>query len=199
MFRNSLLVMVLCIAVVSLIWLGCAQKSPEELYTMATEAHQAGQINKALKNYQKIADKYPDSELAFKAAFMGSHLSSDTTQKEMAAADEAYQEYFFNEAQRIQQEASKEAELSSQNVEFEKAVNLYQKFLQEYPQSIHAYKAQFMIGFIYNETLQDTAKARQAFRKVLKDYPENDLTDDARWMMDNLDKGPEEIITGEDK
>ena len=199
MSRNTLLISILSIAIVSFIWLGCAQKSPEELYTVATEAHQAGQFDKALKNYQKLADTYPQSEHAFKAAFMGSYLSSDTTVKDVAAADKAYQEYFFNEAQRIQQEASQKADTTEQNEEFGKAINLYQKFLQEYPQSVHAYKAQFMIGFIYNETMKDTTKARQAFQKVLTDYSENDLTDDARWMIENLDRGPEEVITGEEE
>ena len=56
-----------------------------------------------------------------------------------------------------------------------------------------------MIGFIYNESLKDTTKARTAFGKVINNYPQNDLTDDATWMIENLNKGPEEIITGDDK
>ena len=187
MSRNYVSRSVFLLFFMGVIWSGCAQKSPEELFMLATTAHEAGHIDNALKNYRKITEKYPDSKYTFKAQFMTSHLSSDTTDKDFSESQLAYQEYFFNEAQQLQIDG-----------EFEEAVKYYQKFLDEYPDNEkYAYKAQFMIGFIYNESLRDTAKARQAFQKVLTDYPENDLTDDAKWMIENLDKGPEEIIMGE--
>ena len=189
MFRSSLLPTAVFFCFLFLVIGGCAQKSPEELYAIATEAHEAGQIDKALNNFEKIAEQYPDSRYAFKAQFMTSYLSSDTTEKDMASTDLAYQEYFFNEAQQLQIDGK-----------FEEAVEYYQKFLKEYPTNEeYAYKAQFMIGFIYNESLKDTAMARLAFKKVLTDYPENDLSDDARWMIDNLNRGPEEVIMEEEK
>jgi len=188
MLRNSLYIGLSCIIVIALFCSGCAQKTPEELYTLATEAHHAGQTSKALKNYQKIVDKCPDNAHAFKAGFMASHLASDTTDKSVAASDKAYQQYFFNEAQQLQVDGK-----------FDTAVTFYEKFLTEYPDNEHAYKAQFMIGFIFNESLKDTTKARAAFGKVINNYPQNDLTDDATWMIENLNKGPEEIITGDDK
>ncbi|UCE18294.1 MAG: tetratricopeptide repeat protein [Gemmatimonadota bacterium] len=188
MSRNTCFIVAILL-LLPLVWSGCAQKTPEELHATATEAHEAGEIDKAVKNYQKLVEKYPDSELTLKARFMSSYLSSDTTEKDVSAADLAYQEHFFNEAQQLQIDGK-----------FEEAVTYYQKFLAEYPENEkYAYKAQFMIGFIYNESLKDTAMARQAFKKVLADYPENDLSDDARWMIENLDKGPEDIITGEDR
>ena len=189
MCRNFLVTQAILFFCILFVLAGCAQKTPEELFALATEAHEAGQMNKALKNFEKIAEKYPESKYAFKAQFMTSYLSSDTTDKDVTATELAYQEYFFNEAQQLQIDAK-----------FDEAVTYYQKFLDEYPDNEkYAYKAQFMIGFIYNESLKDTAKAHEAFEKVLSDYPENDLSDDARWMIDNLDKGPEEIITGENK
>ena len=188
MHRHALLMSILCLAVASLIWLGCAQKSAEELYTLATEAQQAGQVQKALKHYENLSKTYPDSEHAFKAGFMVSYLSADTTDKAMASVERAYQEYFFNQAQQLQVDGK-----------FGEAVTFYEKFLKEYPASPHAYKAQFMIGFIYNESLKDTTKARLAFEKVIRNYPENDLSDDAKWMIENLNRGPDEIIMGEGK
>lgn len=185
--RTSLLASVILFCLL-LVFGGCAQKSPEELFSMATEAHKAEQIEKAFKSYEKIAEKYPDSKYAFKARFMTAHLSEDTTVKDISSSEEAYQEYFFNEAQQLQVDEK-----------FKEAVTFYQKFLEEFPNNKYAYKAQFMIGFIYSESMPDTAKARQAFQEVISDYPENDLTDDAKWMIENLNRGPEEIITGEGK
>ena len=53
MFRiTSFIVATLLFLSLSL-WVGCAQKSPEELQTMATEAHQAGEIDKAFGLFDK--------------------------------------------------------------------------------------------------------------------------------------------------
>jgi len=186
MTRTSLFICTLLLICYVMLCVGCAQKSPEELYALAAEAHEAGQIDNAIKYYKKIADRYPDSRFAFKSQFMTSHLTADTTVKDISSSEEAYQEYFFNEAQQLQVDQK-----------FEEAVTYYRKFLEEYPDSKYAYKAQFMIGFVYAEEMKDTASARKAFQKVITDYEENDLTDDAKWMIENLDKGPEEIITGE--
>jgi outer membrane protein assembly factor BamD (BamD/ComL family) len=167
---------------------GCAPKSADELFAKATKALESGQIDSALKLYTQLTDKFPDSPLSFKAKFMSSFLSADSTQKSLSSAEEAYQEYFFNQAQQLQIDGK-----------FEEAVTYYEKFLKEFPASKHAYKAQFMIGFIYNESLKDATRARQAFQKVISAYPNNDLTDDAQWMMENLDKGPEDVIIGQGK
>lgn len=188
MFRKMIFADVVIAFCLMVILAGCAPKSADELFSKATMALESGQIDTALKLYNQLTEKFPDSPLAFKAKFMGSFLSDDATQKSLSSAEEAYQEYFFNQAQQFQIDGK-----------FEEAVRYYEKFLTEFPASKHAYKAQFMIGFIYNESLKNTAKARQAFQKVISGYPENDLTDDAQWMMENLDKGPEDVIIGQGK
>ncbi len=68
------------------------------------------------------------------------------------------------------------------------ALKYYQQILKEYPQSSNNYKAQFMIGYVYSEQLNDTLKAKEAYRKVIEQYPNCDLVESARWMMENAGK-----------
>ena len=76
----------------------------------------------------------------------------------------------------------------------EEAIARYQDLLKRYPQSEHAYKAQFMIGFIYSEDLHDYAMARKAFEKLLEKYPDCDLAPSAKWMLENMGKPLESVF-----
>ncbi|KPJ52489.1 hypothetical protein AMJ39_07740 [candidate division TA06 bacterium DG_24] len=68
----------------------------------------------------------------------------------------------------------------------EEAINYYREVMNRFPDHREAYKAQFMIGFVYSEMLTDYDKAKVAFQVVIDRYPECDLADDARWMIDNM-------------
>ncbi len=75
----------------------------------------------------------------------------------------------------------------------QEAVAKYEQLLNQYPQSDLCYKAQFMIGFIYSEMLQDYSKAKQAYQKVIENYPDCNLVSSAKWMLENMEKKPEEL------
>ncbi|OGS36925.1 MAG: hypothetical protein A2293_11940 [Elusimicrobia bacterium RIFOXYB2_FULL_49_7] len=90
---------------------------------------------------------------------------------------------------------------------FQKAINEYKKFMRLYPDSKDKYKAQFMIGFVYSEHLNDKEKAIAAYQAVVDNYPcpagKNDvppcdLTDDAQFMIENLKSGKEFSIPEDD-
>lgn len=65
-------------------------------------------------------------------------------------------------------------------------IALYQRVLDEFPRDKRNYEAQFMIGFVYSEDLKDFPKAKEAFEKVIANYPDCDLVDSARWMIANM-------------
>ena len=71
----------------------------------------------------------------------------------------------------------------------QEALKYYQQILKDYPQSTNNYKAQFMIGYVYSEQLKDTVKAKEAYQKVIEQYPNCDLVESAKWMMGNAGKG----------
>jgi len=90
------------------------------------------------------------------------------------------------------------AQQAENEEDFEKAIDFYTMLLRKYPQNEHNYKAQFMIGFIYSEELHDQEKAKMAMQKVVDNYPDCDLADDARWMLEHMGENLEEMeFTGE--
>lgn len=96
-------------------------------------------------------------------------------------------EELFNLAQQAENEKN-----------FEKAIDFYSMLLKKYPNNEHNYKAQFMIGFIYSEELKDYDKAREAMQKVVDNYPDCDLADDAQWMLKHMGEDLEKMdFTGE--
>lgn len=77
----------------------------------------------------------------------------------------------------------------SEKGDFQSAIDTYQELLKSYPDSPRAYKAQFLIGFVYSENLKDHQNARVSYNQVIEKYPDCDLADDARYMLEILDKG----------
>ncbi|MBD3367923.1 MAG: tetratricopeptide repeat protein [Candidatus Eisenbacteria bacterium] len=66
-------------------------------------------------------------------------------------------------------------------------LNYYSELVFNYPESEHAAEAQFMIGFIQAEELQNYPAARNAFQRMLERYPDSELAESARWMLDNME------------
>jgi hypothetical protein len=57
-----------------------------------------------------------------------------------------------------------------------------------------------MIGFIYSEELKDYEKAEAAMRKVVENYPDCDLSDDAGWMLEHMGENLEDLeFSGEEE
>lgn len=67
-------------------------------------------------------------------------------------------------------------------------LNYYKELVFNYPDGEHAAEAQFMIGFIYAEELKSYESARIEFEKMLDKYPDSELVDSARWMLENMGK-----------
>jgi tetratricopeptide (TPR) repeat protein len=68
----------------------------------------------------------------------------------------------------------------------EQQIQLFREVLKRFPDDKAAAQAQFMIGFTYAEELGDFASARKEFEVFLKTYPNSDLVESAKWMMENM-------------
>ncbi|MFH0881699.1 MAG: tetratricopeptide repeat protein [bacterium] len=69
-----------------------------------------------------------------------------------------------------QDELQKGLEKAQVESNTEDAIGVYGKIIQYYPESAEAAKAQFMIGYLYANELNDTSKAREAFETFLDRY-----------------------------
>jgi TolA-binding protein len=79
----------------------------------------------------------------------------------------------------------------------ERAVSYFQLFLQRFPEDSTAYQAQFLIGFTYSEYLHDYDSARDAFDVMIQRFPGSELTDDAEWMLQNMETPIDSLIPAE--
>ena len=76
-------------------------------------------------------------------------------------------------------------------------IKYYQQFVDKYPKDQRAYEAKFMIGFTMAEELKDYDGAERVFKEFLAEYPNSDLSDDARWMVENMRSGRQPDMKGE--
>ena len=89
---------------------------------------------------------------------------------------------------KTEQELYTDAQNYSEKGEFPSAIKTYEGILEAYPDSPRAYKAQFLIGFVYSENLKDYEKAKENYRKVIEKYPDCDLADDAKYMLETMEE-----------
>jgi TolA-binding protein len=79
-------------------------------------------------------------------------------------------------------------------------IDIYRQIVNRFPDDQHAPQALYMIGFIHANELGDTLKAQNALEDLIIQYPESNLIESARWLIDNLSgKAPAiEFIDEED-
>jgi hypothetical protein len=85
----------------------------------------------------------------------------------------------------------------------------YEEIVDRYPQSEHAAKAMFMVGFVHAEELKDFPAADRAFTRVLNEYPDSEVAESAKYMLETMNRpspqfeeepaAPDEGETGAEK
>ena len=78
----------------------------------------------------------------------------------------------------------------------DKSVEIGNQLVSQYPESEWAPMSLFLLGsYVYNDLLNDTAQAHVAFQRIIDDYPQSDLVDDAEKSIEYLGLTPEEIFS----
>ena len=78
----------------------------------------------------------------------------------------------------------------------DKCIELGKKLLKQYPESEWAPRTLFYLGnYIYDAQLHDLDKAREAYERLISDYPNSELVGDAQKSIEFLGMTPEEILT----
>ena len=90
------------------------------------------------------------------------------------------------------------AAVAQQKGDVQGAITLYERLLEEYPQSEWGDEAQFMIAFIYEEYVNDMDKARGAYQRVIDRYPNSELAANAKQLLPHVGKSPEEWVRFQD-
>ena len=75
-----------------------------------------------------------------------------------------------------------------------KALGIYDWILEEYPDFIKTPTVYFLKGFILENNVEDKDGARKMYRQFVDKYPDHEMADDARFLLENLDKSDEQIL-----
>ena len=79
------------------------------------------------------------------------------------------------------------ADNAARNRNYKDAITFYDQIVQSHANGVDDYKAHFMKAFLVAEELKNEDLALQLFRSFLTHFPEGDLHESARFMIDSLE------------
>lgn len=88
------------------------------------------------------------------------------------------------------------ANISMSLSQYQRAINYYDTISMKYPNFKRAADCIFIRGFIYDDKLKDTAKARAMYQEVIDKYPHDSIASQARAAIAILGKSYDDIIKG---
>jgi len=89
------------------------------------------------------------------------------------------------------------AEAAQKRRGFKDAIFYYDQIIKNYQNNSDDYKATFMKGFIYSEEMDDKENARQCYENVINNFPEAELHESARYMLDELAGKHQDVFENE--
>ena len=76
-----------------------------------------------------------------------------------------------------------------------KSIEIGNQLLEQFPKSKWAPQTLLTLGsFVYNDQLKDTAQAHVMFQRLIDEYPDSDLVDDAKKSIEYLGMSPDAIM-----
>ena len=93
----------------------------------------------------------------------------------------------------------KAARLSMNMNNGNRAVRLFDKIVKQYPDYNKLAETVFLSAYVYENLLNDNAKAKEFYLQFMKEFPDNVLYKDAKASIDNMGKSLDEIIQGFEK
>ena len=124
----------------------------------------------------------------FKFDEEGMKLANDLVQAYISYADtlksnEKSPAYLFNAAN-----------LAMNLNQADKALELFNRIIYQYPNYEKAPDCLFLMGFITENQLQNYSKAIEIYQTFLSKYPDHDFADDARISIENMGKPLDELV-----
>jgi len=156
---------IILIIVPVILFTACSSNEDKELFDSASVKYNTNDFAGAVSDYEKILTEYPNSQFAEDSYFAAAGI------------------YQMNKVPGLSKEESAK-----------KAVEYFQKYYKQFPNSERTPKALFLIGFIQANDLRELESAGNVYREFLEKYPRHELAASVKLELDNLGKSPEEII-----
>lgn len=186
----------------------------EAIYAEAKAADDAGKHSKAIKLYDRVADRYSSSPSAGQARFRQAELLEQ--KGDVLDAFEAYQQFISRyqgsglyakalDRQTKMAQAAADGEVKSsilglkRRISNDKVVKMLSQVRDNAPRSETAAKAQFTIGELYQNE-EDSKEAIVAYRKLVRDQSESTYSAEALFrigviLMEEADRGNQNQAT----
>ncbi len=76
----------------------------------------------------------------------------------------------------------------------QQTIFIFNKIINKYPDFNKLPTCYFLRAFVYDDQLKDYKAAKKYYNEFLSKYPDSDFADDAKMLLNNLGKSPEELI-----
>lgn len=96
--------------------------------------------------------------------------------------------YLTNKLKLTQRTASELWNLAQNSSDSHQRLRSYEEIVDRFPDSEYSPQAMFMVGFVHAEELKDFLGADEAFRRVLREFPDSDVAESARYMLETMRK-----------
>jgi tetratricopeptide (TPR) repeat protein len=83
---------------------------------------------------------------------------------------------------------------SNELQDFPKAIEVFKRDYQNYPEHETAANALFFIGYLYNNSLHDLQKAEQYYKEFLDKYPSHNMAKHAQFELESLGMTPDQVF-----
>lgn len=173
-----------------------AKDTPDQQYEWAMEFYKQQNWDRAIEEFSKIPDVFPNSRLAAEGVFFQG-LSYEK-KNDIAKAADAFQKLVdrYPYSDRIKDAVAREFEIAGMFARGEKikvagiptfsgrdrAIELYQHIVKNAPFGTFGDQAQFQIGEVH-KNVGDYEEAQKAYRAVVDEYPSSDLVPKARYQI----------------
>ncbi len=77
--------------------------------------------------------------------------------------------------------------------DFDNAISSYTKVVENFSGSSHEAQAQFMVGYIYANILDDIEQAVSTYQTFLEKFPDHELAPSVKFELENMGKSINDI------
>lgn len=173
-----------------------AKGSPQEQLNWALSFFEAKDYPRAIREMENLTRRYPRSAEAAEAFFFMGRSHEALEEYEAAFKDYEGVVKKYPNSGRIQEIVEREYRIANlfysgkkrkiAGLEilpsFEKAAEIFQRVIENAPYGPYAELSQYKIGECYRKS-GDYKKAREAFEKLMEDYPKSELVNDAKYQI----------------
>jgi len=180
----------------------CSSKNDKDFYSAAKLHEKKGENNLAIKEFEKVVNKYPKSSIADSSLFRIAKLEIDNKNYVNALRDfKKFTENYPNSKLmtaalfelgklyhgKVLKEIPEKKSLKT-------AVKYYKEVFHRDKNFPDAPQALFMAGFLEANELHEYKNAKKTYGLFIKTYPNNELVASAKTELKTIGMSPEEIL-----